>query len=335
MKAVNIAVVGATGLVGRKMIQVLEERKFPVVQIGLFASWRSAGKELEFKGQMHKVQELKPDVFNGYEIALFSAGAAVSKEIAPHAVQHRTLVVDNSSAFRLENGVPLVVPEVNPREIFNHHGIIANPNCSTIQLVVVLKPLHERFKIKRVVVSTYQSVTGAGKKAADQLDNELKKLPVTDKKFPHQIAYNCLPHIDVFYEDGYTKEEHKMMKETKKIMGDDTIQVTATCVRVPVYCGHSESVNIEFEKNYEIDEVRDLLAHSPGIVVQDDPNENLYPMPINAYERDEVFVGRLRRDSTLKNGLNLWIVADNLRKGAATNAVQIAEAWLRKRKEAN
>jgi len=328
MKSVNVAVVGATGLVGRKMIQVLEERNFPVARIGFFASRRSAGKELEFKGQTHKVQELKPDVFDGYELALFSAGASVSKEIAPHAVQHHTLVVDNSSAFRLENEVPLVVPEVNAKEIFNHQGIIANPNCSTIQLVVVLKPLHERFKIKRVVVSTYQSVTGAGKKAVDQLNGELEKLPVVERKFPHQIAFNCLPHIDVFYEDGYTKEEQKMMKETKKIMGDDSIQVTATCVRVPVYGGHSESVNIEFEKTYEIEEVRDLLAHSPGIIVQDEPKENLYPMPINAYERDEVFVGRIRRDPTLKSGLNLWIVADNLRKGAATNAVQIAEVWL-------
>jgi aspartate-semialdehyde dehydrogenase len=328
MKSVNVAVVGATGLVGRKMIQVLEERDFPVARIGFFASRRSAGKELEFKGQTHKVQELKPDVFDGYELALFSAGASVSKEIAPHAVQHHTLVVDNSSAFRLENEVPLVVPEVNAKEIFNHQGIIANPNCSTIQLVVVLKPLHERFKIKRVVVSTYQSVTGAGKKAVDQLNCELEKLPVVERKFPHQIAFNCLPHIDVFYEDGYTKEEQKMMKETKKIMGDNSIQVTATCVRVPVYGGHSESVNIEFEKTYEIEEVRDLLAHSPGIIVQDEPKENLYPMPINAYERDEVFVGRIRRDPTLKSGLNLWIVADNLRKGAATNAVQIAEVWL-------
>src|SRR3972149_6883703 len=293
-KPVNVAVVGATGLVGRKMIQVLEERGFPVAQIGLFASQRSAGKQLEFKGQSRKVQELKSDVFDGYELALFSAGAAVSKEYAPEAARHHTLVGDNSSAFRLENGVPLVVPEVNPGEVFKHHGIIANPNCSTIQLVVVLKPLHERFKIKRVVASTYQSVTGAGKKAADQLDSELKNLPMPEKKFPHQIAFNCLPHIDVFYDDGYTKEEHKMMKEPKKIMGDDSIQVTATCVRVPVYAGHSESVNIEFEKNFDLDEVRDLLARSKGIIVQDDPSKNLYPMPIHAQERDEVFVGRLR-----------------------------------------
>jgi aspartate-semialdehyde dehydrogenase len=328
MNPVNVAVVGATGLVGRKMIQVLEEHHFPVAKFGLFASQRSVGKELKFNGRSHTVQELKPGVLGGYELALFSAGASVSKEFAPQAAQHRTLVVDNSSAFRLENGVPLVVPEVNPGEIFKHHGIIANPNCSTIQLVVVLKPLHERFKIKRVVVSTYQSVTGAGKKAADQLDSELKNIPMPEKKFPHQIAFNCLPHIDVFYDDGYTKEEHKMMKETKKIMGDDSIQVSATCVRVPVYGGHSESVNIEFEKSFDLHEVRDLLARSKGIIVQDDPHNNLYPMPINAYERDEVFVGRIRRDPTLTNALNLWIVADNLRKGAATNAVQIAEAWL-------
>ena len=328
MRSINVAVVGATGLVGRKMVQVLEERNFPVAKIGLFASARSVGKEMEFKGKPHTVHELKPEVFNGYELALFSAGASVSKELAPHAVRSKTLVVDNSSAFRLEKDVPLVVPEVNKQEIFNHHGIIANPNCSTIQLVVVLKPLHDHFRIKRVVVSTYQSVTGAGKKAIDQLTNELAKLPVTEKKFPHPIAYNCLPHIDVFYEDGYTKEEHKVMKETKKIMGDDSLEITATCDRVPVHGGHSESVNIEFERNFELEDVRELLAHSPGVVLQDDPNENLYPMPINAYERDEVFVGRLRRDDTVKNGLNLWIVADNLRKGAATNAVQIAEEWL-------
>ncbi len=330
MKQVNVAVVGATGLVGRKMVQVLEERRFPVGNLGLFASARSAGKEIEFRGKSCKVQEVKPESFDGYELALFSAGAAVSKELAPHAVRHRTLVVDNSSAFRLEKNVPLVVPEVNPGEISKHQGIIANPNCSTIQLVVVLKPLHERFKIKRVVVSTYQSVTGAGKKGFDQLKNEIANLPASDKKFPHPIAYNCLPHIDVFYEDGYTREEHKMIKETKKILGDESIQITATCVRVPVYGGHSESANIEFEKSFELTEVRELLAQSPGICLQDDPSQNLYPMPINAHDRDEVFVGRIRRDDSVKNGLNLWIVADNLRKGAATNAVQIAESWLAK-----
>ncbi len=328
MRKVDVTVVGATGLVGRKMVQVLQERKFPVGRLGLFASKQSVGKELEFNGKQYKVQELDSKEFDGYELALFAAGASVSKEFAPEAVRRQTLVVDNSSAFRLEKDVPLVVPEVNKEAIFHHHGIIANPNCSTIQLVVVLKPLHDLYRIKRVVVSTYQSVTGAGKKAIDQLTNEIAKQPVLKKKFPHAIAYNCLPHIDEFSEDGYTKEEHKMMKETKKIMGDDSIQISATCVRVPVYGGHSESVNIEFEKGFEVNEVRDLLAHSPGIVLQDNPNENLYPMPIWAYERDEVFVGRIRRDETLRNGLNLWIVADNLRKGAATNAVQIAEAWL-------
>jgi len=328
MRTVDVAVVGATGLVGRKMLQVLQERKFPVGRLGLFASKQSVGKELEFNGKQYKVQELKSTAFEGYELALFAAGASVSKEFAPEAVRRQTLVVDNSSAFRLEKDVPLVVPEVNKEAILHHHGIIANPNCSTIQLVVVLRPLHDLYKIKRVVVSTYQSVTGAGKKAIDQLTNEIAKQPVLEKKFPHAIAYNCLPHIDEFYEDGYTKEEHKMMKETKKIMGDDSIQISATCVRVPVYGGHSESVNIEFEKSFELNEVRDLLAHSPGIVLQDSPNENLYPMPIWAYERDEVFVGRIRRDESVENGLNLWIVADNLRKGAATNAVQIAEACL-------
>lgn len=328
MKTIDVAVVGATGLVGRKMLQVLQERKFPVGRIGLFASKQSVGKELEFNGKWYKVQELTAKAFGGYGLALFSAGASISKEFAPEAVKHQALVVDNSSAFRLEKNVPLVVPEVNKEEIFRHQGIIANPNCSTIQLVVVLKPLHDQYRIKRVVISTYQSVTGAGKKAIDQLTSEIAKQPVTEKKFPHTIAYNCLPHIDLFYEDGYTREEHKVMKETKKIMGDDSIQISATCVRVPVYGGHSESVNIEFERSFELNEVRELLAHSPGIVLQDNPKENLYPMPIWTHERDEVFVGRIRRDETVKNGLNLWIVADNLRKGAATNAAQIAEVWL-------
>jgi aspartate-semialdehyde dehydrogenase len=328
MKTVNVAVVGATGLVGRKMVQVLEERNFPVERIGLFATARSAGREIGFRGKKHKVDELKADVFDGYQLALFSAGATVSKDFAPRAVQSKTLVVDNSSAFRLDKDVPLVVPEVNAKEISNHKGIIANPNCSTIQLVVVLKPLHDRYRIRRVVVSTYQSVTGAGKKALDQLKNEIAHAAVVERKFPHPIAYNCLPHIDVFYDDGYTKEEHKIMSETKKIMGDDSIEITATCVRVPVSGGHSESVNVEFENAFDLEEVRKLLARSPGIILQDNPGENLYPMPLYTHERDEVFVGRVRRDATVKNGINLWIVADNLRKGAATNAVQIAEAWL-------
>jgi aspartate-semialdehyde dehydrogenase len=252
----------------------------------------------------------------------------VSREFAPTAARNGILVIDNSSAFRMDPDTPLVVPEVNRSRIFQHKGIIANPNCSTIQMVVALKPLHDRYTIKRVVVSTYQSVTGAGKKGYDQLMRELNNEEVVTKKFAHQISFNCLPHIDEFLDDGYTREEIKMMEETQKIMGDESIKVTATCVRVPVVGGHSEAVNVEFEKPFDLVEVRELLRKSPGLVVQDDPQDKQYPMPIWAHEKDEVFVGRLRRDDTVKNGLNMWIVSDNLRKGAATNAVQIAEAWI-------
>jgi aspartate-semialdehyde dehydrogenase len=327
MKGYHVAVVGATGLVGRKMTQVLEERKFPVRSIRFLASARSAGTEMTFAGEPGRVEELTPRSFQGIEVALFSAGATVSKEFAPHAVKAGTLVIDNSSAFRMDADVPLVVPEVNRAMIFTHKGIIANPNCSTIQMVVALKPLHDRWRIRRVVVSTYQSVTGAGKKGLDQLEDELADRPVREKKFAHRIAYNILPHVDVFFGDGYTKEEHKMVDETRKIMGDPSIAVSATCVRVPVYGGHSESVNVELSLPFTLDEVRDALRGMPGIILQDDPGRGAYPMPVTAWERDEVFVGRIRRDETLPNGLNLWIVADNLRKGAATNAVQIAEEW--------
>lgn len=329
MKEYVVAVVGATGLVGRKMIQVLEEHHFPVQQLVPLASERSAGKEVQFAGKMWKVQTLQPDSFRGVEIALFSAGGAVSKEFAPHAVKHGTLVIDNSSTFRMEEDVPLVVPEVNRQEIFKHKGIIANPNCSTIQMVVALKPLHDRYRIRRIVVSTYQSVTGAGKRGIDQLEKEIAKETVSNPKFPHPIAFNVLPHIDVFLEDGYSKEERKMMDETRKIMGDQTIKVTATCVRVPVVGGHSESVNVEFERPYELNDIREMLRKAPGVIVEDDPGKNLYPLPINAWDRDEVYVGRLRRDPSIPNGLDLWIVSDNLRKGAATNAVQIAEEWIK------
>jgi len=329
MDQFNVAVVGATGLVGRKMVQVLEERKFPVARLRLLASEKSIGKEILFHKKAIQVQKLTQDSFRDIQIALFSAGAVVSKEFAPHAVKHGALVIDNSSAFRMESDVPLVVPEVNRKDIFKHKGIIANPNCSTIQMVVVLKPLHDRYKIRRVVVSTYQSVTGAGQKAVEQLEAELAGREVTTPKFPHRIAFNCLPHIDVFYEDGYTKEEHKMIFETKKIMGDETIEVSATCVRVPVYGGHSESVNVQFEKSFDIDEVRNILSCSQGIIVQDIPNRDIYPMPIWTHDRDEVFVGRIRRDPTAPNALNLWIVSDNIRKGAATNAVQIAEEFIK------
>jgi aspartate-semialdehyde dehydrogenase len=325
MKLHDVAIVGATGLVGRAMVKVLEERNFPVNRLVLLASERSVGKEVTFNGKPYPVQKLEPERFKHIEFALFTAGATISKEFAPAAVKAGAVVVDNSSAFRMEPDVPLVVPEVNRKQIFKHKGIIANPNCSTIQLVLVLKPLHDRFGIKRVVVSTYQSVTGAGKLAVDQLHDELANRQPKVKKFPHPIAFNCLPHIDIFFDDGYTKEEFKVMNETKKIMGV-SFKITATCVRVPVLGGHSESVNIEFEKNSSVEEVREILSSAPGVVVQDDPKQNHYPMPLTAHDKDEVFVGRIRKDETVPSGVNLWIVADNIRKGAATNAVQIAEA---------
>ncbi|HEY6952657.1 MAG TPA: aspartate-semialdehyde dehydrogenase [Bacteroidota bacterium] len=329
MKLHNVAVVGATGLVGRTMVKVLEERKFPVDHLVLLASERSAGKEMTFNGRTIIVHKLEGHRFAKVDYALFSAGASVSKEFAPIAAQHGAVVIDNSSAFRMDDNVPLVVPEVNQAEAFKNNGIIANPNCSTIQLVVVLKPLHDAFGIKRVVVSTYQSVTGAGQKGLDQLTGELAQKTMAERKFPHPIAYNALPHIDVFFDDGYTKEEWKMMKETSKIMGEP-IKLTATTVRVPVTGGHSESVNIEFEKKCSPEAVRDVLRRAPGIIVQDDPKINLYPMPILAQDKDDVFVGRIRNDDTVHSGINLWIVADNVRKGAATNAIQIAEGLLKK-----
>jgi aspartate-semialdehyde dehydrogenase len=329
MDKVNVAVVGATGLVGRKMMQVLEERKFPVQELRLLASARSAGVMLPFDGKSYQVEELTSGSFRGIDVALFSAGATVSKEFAPHAVNAGTLVIDNSSAYRMDPEVPLVVPEVNPHDIMKQKGIIANPNCSTIQMVVALKPLHDRWKIKRIVVSTYQAVSGAGKRGVTQLEGEIAKQVSTEKKFPHQIAYNALPQVDIFFDDGYSREELKMVNETRKIMGDDSINVTATCVRVPVVAGHSESVNVEFERPYEMRDVISALKQFPGICIQDDVRNSVYPMPIDAHEKDEVFVGRIRRDTTIPNGLNLWIVSDNLRKGAATNAVQIAEVWMK------
>lgn len=331
MKLYDVIVAGATGMVGRKMIQILEERNFPVGRLIPLASARSVGIEIPFKGKSYKVAELTHEALTrgDIELALFSAGGSTSREFAPTAAKNGILVIDNSSAWRMEKDIPLVVPEVNRKDIFKHKGIIANPNCSTIQMVVVLKPLHDTYKIKRVVVSTYQSVTGAGKKGYDQLMNEWNKERVEKPKFPYPIAFNLIPHIDEFFEDGNTREEYKMIKETQKIMNDNSIQITATCVRVPVIGGHSESVNIEFEHPFEIHEVREILRKAPGVVVQDVPAEKYYPMPINAHEKDETFVGRIRRDDSVKNGLNLWIVSDNIRKGAATNAVQIAEEWIR------
>ncbi|MCK6622612.1 MAG: aspartate-semialdehyde dehydrogenase [Calditrichaceae bacterium] len=325
MNPYTVAVVGATGLVGQKMIEVLEERRFPLRKLVPVASSRSAGKTVKFNDQPVTVEALAPEVFRGVDFALFSAGAAVSREFAPVAAELGAIVIDNSSAWRMDPQVPLVVPEVNPQALQAHRGIIANPNCSTIQMVVALHPLHRRFGIRRIVVSTYQSVSGTGQKAVRQLEEEIAAGKSPLAAYPHPIAYNCLPHIDVFFEDGYTREEHKMVQETRKIMGDPDLQISATCVRVPVLGGHSESINLQFREPFEIEEVRALLRAAPGVVVQDHPGENVYPMPIHSRNRDEVFVGRIRRDPSIENGLNLWVVSDNLRKGAATNAVQIAE----------
>lgn len=326
----KVAVVGATGLVGSVMLKVLAERNFPVTELIPVASAKSAGKEIEFKGKKYKVVtidkaiELKPDV------ALFSAGGSTSLEQAPRFAEAGATVIDNSSAWRMDPSKKLVVPEVNADVLGADDKIIANPNCSTIQMVVVLKPLHEKYKIKRVVVSTYQSVTGTGVKAVDQLMNERKGMLDGPMAYAHPIDLNVIPQIDVFQDNGYTKEEMKMILETQKIMGDDSIRVTATTVRIPVMGGHSESVNIEFENDFELNEVRDLLEQQPGIIVVDDPANAKYPMPRDAHEKDEVFVGRMRRDESQPNTINLWIVADNLRKGAATNAVQIAEYLLQR-----
>ena len=327
----KVIVAGATGMVGRKMLQVLEERKFPVGELIPMASARSAGNTVSFNGKNWNVQELTEENIkkSSATIALFSAGGSVSKAFAPICAKYGIVVIDNSSAWRMDPNVPLVVPEVNRAEIFSGSKIIANPNCSTIQMVVVLKPLHDKYKIKRVVVSTYQSVTGAGQKGHDQLMKEWNEEEINSMKFPHQISFNAIPHIDDFLDSGYTKEEMKMVNETKKIMGDNSIEVSPTCVRIPTVGGHSESVNIEFEKPFELDEVRKILGNAPGVIVQDKPMEKIYPMPIWAHDKDETFVGRIRRDDTVNNGLNLWIVSDNIRKGAATNAVQIAEEWIK------
>src|ERR1700749_39626 len=320
----KVAVVGATGLVGTKMLQVLAERNFPVTELIPVASEKSVGKELTFKGKAYKVISVEDAIKQKPDVAIFSAGGSTSLAQAPRFAEVGTTVIDNSSAWRMDPTKKLVVPEVNADVLTADDKIIANPNCSTIQMVVALKPLHDKYKIKRVVVSTYQSVTGTGVKAVDQLFNERKVID-GPKVYPYTIDLNVIPQIDVFTEIGYTKEEMKMILETKKIMGDDSIKVTATTVRIPVMGGHSESVNIEFANDFDLAEVRELLAKSPGIVVVDDPANLKYPMPLDAHDKDEVFVGRIRRDETQDNTLNCWIVSDNLRKGAATNAVQIAE----------
>lgn len=324
MKKVNLAVVGATGMVGRTFLKVLKERNFPIDNLYLMASKRSAGTKVEYDGKEYVVEELTEHSFDKpIDIVLFSAGGSTSEKFAPIAAAHGVIVVDNSAQWRQDPKVPLVVPECNPEDISWNSGIIANPNCSTIQAVAVLKPLDDKYKIKRVVYSTYQAVSGAGVAGWNDLENGLKG--EAPKKFPHQIAGNCLPHIDVFMDNGYTKEEMKMIWETRKILHHPELKVTATTVRVPVFNSHSESVNVEFENPVDIDEIKKILSEAPGIVVVDDPANNKYPLALDAAGTDEVYVGRIRRDESVDNGINFWVVADNIRKGAATNAVQIAQ----------
>jgi aspartate-semialdehyde dehydrogenase len=331
----NVAVVGATGAVGKEIINVLEQRKFPIAALTLLASERSAGEILTYKGENHTVGLLDKADFKGIDIALFSPGGEVSAKYAPIAAAAGCVVIDNTSHFRMDSDVPLVVPEVNPDDIAQYvkKNIISNPNCSTIQMVVALKPLHDAFRIKRIVVSTYQSVSGSGRQAMDELSSQVTEIfsmrSPTKEVYPHQIAFNCLPHIDDFLESGYTKEEQKMVDETKKIFGDDSVKVSATAVRVPVFVGHGESINIETEDSITPDEVREILSAAPGVEVLDDPSKALYPLQLNSAECDEVFVGRIRTDDTVENGINMWVVSDNIRKGAALNAVQIAELLIR------
>lgn len=330
MKKINLAVVGATGMVGRTFLKVLEERDFPFDNLYLLASKNSAGQKLTCKGQEYIVEELTAESFDkDIQIALFSAGGDISKKFAPIAAQKGVIVVDNSSAWRMDPEVPLVVPEVNPQSIGLHKGIIANPNCSTIQAVVALKPLHDKYDIKRVVYSTYQAVSGSGVKGIQDLE-EGEKGNDTMSAYPHPIYRNCLPHIDVFMENGYTKEEMKMINETQKILNNYNIKITATTVRVPIKDSHSESINIEFNKSFELDDVFKTLANAEGIIVQDNPLANVYPLARQVAGHDEVYIGRIRRDFSLDNGLNIWVVADNIRKGAATNTVQIAEILVSK-----
>ena len=328
-KKPNLAIVGATGLVGSTFLKVLEERDFPFDNLYMMASAKSAGSTVIFKGKEYIVEELTEHSFDKpIDIALFSAGGTISEKFAPIAAEKGVVVVDNSSAWRMDPAVPLVVPEVNPQDIKWNKGIIANPNCSTIQAMIPLKPLHDKYRIKRIIFSTYQAVSGSGLKGINDLKEGLAGNDLM-KAYPHPIAGNCLPHIDSFLENGYTKEEMKMINETRKILNDDSIRITATTVRVPVFSSHSESVNLEFEKPFELEEVKELLNNFPGCVVQDDVLNNVYPLAREAAGKDEVFVGRIRRDFSVENGLNLWVVADNIRKGAATNAVQIAELLIK------
>ena len=334
----NVAVVGATGAVGRKMLEILEERNFPVANLKVLASARSAGQTLTYNGKFLDVEELKENSFAAVDIALFSAGASVSQRFAPFAVKSGCIVIDIRSAFRMEPGTPLVVPEVNPETIGENPGIISNPNCSTIQMVLALKPIHDKFKIKRVVVSTYQSVSGSGQKAIDELQSQTKSI-LEERSFipnvyPYQIAFNCLPHIDKFMSNGYTKEEMKMVEETRKILGDGSIGISPTTVRVPVLYSHSESLNVETERPISVANVKDLLSEMDGVRIVDNPKNNEYPLAIDAEGKDDVFVGRIRDDISCENAINFWVVSDNLRKGAALNAIQIAE-YLTIRSESN
>lgn len=330
MKKVNLAIVGATGMVGRTFIKVIEERKLDYDNLYLFASSRSAGEVIQVNGKDHTIEVLSETSFDRpIDIALFSAGGETSLKYAPIAAAKGVVVIDNSSAFRMSPDVPLVVPEVNPEALDDHKHIIANPNCSTIQAVVALKPLHDQYGIKRIIYSTYQSVSGSGVKGMLDLENGLKG-DLVPKNYPHPIANNCLPQIDTFLDNGYTKEEMKMIKETQKILNDYTLRITATTVRVPVFRCHSESINVELLKPFEIADVKKMYGSAKGVVLQDDPLASVYPLPSLATDHDEVFVGRIRRDESVDNGLNLWVVADNIRKGAATNAVQIAEYMIAK-----
>lgn len=336
MAALRVGVVGASGAVGRRMVSILEERNFPVENLRLFASERSEGKTLDFRGSPVRIERLTPDSFDRkIDLLFFSAGTAISREYSPIAAKLGIFVVDNSSCWRMEETVPLVVPEVNPYALRPEKKIIANPNCSTIQMVCALYPLHLRARIRKIVVSTYQAVSGAGQKAIVELESQIKALAegnrVNPIVFTHQIAHNLIPQIDVFLENGYTKEEMKMVNETRKIMGDDSLMITATCVRVPVYVGHSESVTVSFARKISPAEATEILKSAPGVSVLDDPARSLYPLPILAAGRDEVFVGRIRKDLSCKNGISFWVVSDNLRKGAALNAVQIGESLLQKK----
>lgn len=329
MKKYNVAIVGATGLVGQTFLKVLKERNFPVEKLYLYASARSAGKTVNFIGKDYTVIELKDEnIKDDIDVALFSAGGSMSKEYAPKFKAKGAIVVDNSSAWRMEKDIPLVVPEANPEALDGHNGIIANPNCSTIQVMPVLKVLADKYGLKRVIYSTYQAVAGSGQKGIDDLEANLKGEP--SKNYPHQIAFNLLPHIDSFLDNGYTKEEMKMVEETRKILGLPDLKVTATCVRVPVKMGHAVSVNVELEKSFDLKDVFKAFEEKEGVIVKDDVSKNVYPMPIEAEDTDEVYVGRIRRDESVENGLNLWVVADNIRKGAATNTIQIAETLIKK-----